>query len=42
VTLDDDHTIRIAVHGRLTCGQRDRLSKEIWREAERIENEKLS
>jgi hypothetical protein len=33
VSLADEHTIRLAVHGALTLDQRDRLAKEIGREA---------
>jgi hypothetical protein len=42
VTLAGGHAIEIVVRGTLTPDQQSRLSKEIGREAERIENEKLS
>ncbi len=41
VTLAGAHTIEIVVRGELTPDQQSRLSKEIWRQAERIEKNRL-
>jgi hypothetical protein len=41
VVFADAHTIETVVCGELTPDQQSRLSKEIWREAERIESESL-
>lgn len=41
VTLAGAHTIEVVVRGDLTPDQQSRLSKEIWRQAERIEKEHL-
>ena len=42
VSLADKHTIMIVVCGELASDQQSRLSKEILREAERIEGESLA